>query len=161
MFPFKYEVIDTLVETFTRIIKQKKMDPEQEQGMMEKTWSGIPSGILALYLMYIRYDNKQEIVDHVRLNKMSVYDIKFPYDEARKEYLTLGCPQILTSSSEFDKTTNYFGEYYIDLLVDNTLGNEKELHTYFMLVLKEKYPKHFVIYQFFLLKIFSFNIFRP
>ena len=147
--------MDTYIFVFTQIIKQRGMSEEEGKEFLGKTLANGPGGILSYYLMYLKYENKQEIVDHVRLHKMHVYDVKFPYDAKRKELIWDMNPQILTSQNVFDDETNYFGEEYLDFLPPGEiLANEKELNLYFFKCVKERYPQHYVSYQLFSLKIF-------
>jgi hypothetical protein len=105
--------------------------------------------------MYVIYEDKKSIFDHIKLHKLRQYDIKF--EEKKKELLD-NIPQILTTFTENDELSRNFIKTHLgfdDKLIDELKTNLNFIRDY----MREKYPQHFVnfFYSFLLILFFLGN----
>ena len=106
----------------------------------EKAKVSYSSKILTFFCMYIIYEDKKSINDHIKLHKLSHYDIKL--EEKKKELLD-NIPQVLTNSVQNDLVSLSF--YKNNLFFND--DSVYELQNFYKAIvdyIQENYPEHFV-----------------
>lgn len=98
--------------------------------------------------MFIKYEDKKSVYDHIKFKKLHHYNHKF--EEAKKEMLD-NIPQIITTWTEYDEVTEYFLLKNLNFNRQITVQRLNELNLFVNDFVKEKYPDHYVMN---LIKIF-------
>lgn len=103
------------------------------------TMHDIQTKILAFYQIYLKYEDNQSVLDHVRYHKMHHYNNKI---EITKKQVVENMPQTLTTYTEYDEVTEYLSNDILFFPISN--NNEKRIHKFVLKYFQENYPEHYV-----------------
>jgi len=107
------------------------------EAQLKKNFS---NNIVTMFCLYIMYDDKKSVMDHVKLHKMHHYNIKF--EETQREVLD-NFPQVLTIPFLFDDETIYYGHKYLG--IDwKVVEEDRKFLKFILQYIKENHFQHYV-----------------
>lgn len=161
MFPFKFEIIEGLVQYWkSNVQSQPGLDHNQRTQMnilSNSTKSEIKSNLLTYFLMFVAHEDKKPVFDHIKYHKLHHYNVKV--EDGKKEIMD-NIPDMLTTHTEFDDETNYLMIKLLDVGRVNANEGVKLIHNYLLNYFEKNHPQHYVcFYIFYFLNISLFIIF--